>query len=311
MIYLLLTIILTLAIMLIYLIYQKRSVDQQLEYISKKVHDIRANQTDETLKLFTSDVGIQSLMQSINEMILDKRQTEVRNRRYQNSMRKMLSNISHDLKTPLTVINGYTESLQTNVNMSEDEKQDVLKTIHSRSKELVDLVNVFFDLTKLESEDMVLPLERLKVRDICNETVLAFYDLVTSKNLEMSIDIPETDCYIHGNTDALKRILQNLISNAIEYGSDGKIIGLKVACENNLVAISVWDKGLGIAEKHHDNVFERLYTLDDSRNKKYQGSGLGLTITKRLVEKMNGSISLKSQPNELTEFKVIFPQLTL
>jgi len=311
MIYLLLAIILVLVILLIYMIYQKRNMDHQIDYIAKKIKEITVNQTDETLKLFTSDAHVQSLMQNINEMIVEKRHIEVENTRYQDSMRKMLSNISHDLKTPLTVINGYIESIQSNSKMSDEEKQAVLKIVSNRSKELVGLVNVFFDLAKLESEDMVLPLERLKVRDVCNETVLTFYDLVTSKNLEMSIDIPEDDYYIQGNADTLQRILQNLISNAIQYGSDGKVIGLKLFCENNTVTIVVWDKGPGIIEKYQDNVFERLYTLEDSRNKKYQGSGLGLTITKRLVENMNGCISLSSQPNKLTEFKVTFPELTL
>lgn len=311
MIFLLLAIILILVILVIYMMCQKRSVDHQIEYISKKLDQITVNQTEETVKLFTSDASIQSLLQSINEMITAKRHIEVKNTRYQESMRKMLSNISHDLKTPLTVINGYIESIQSNTRISDEEKQDMLKIVHKRSNELVNLVNVFFDLAKLESEDMDLPLERLKVRDVCNETVLTFYDLVTSKNLEMSIEIPEEDYYIRGNADTLQRILQNLISNAIQYGSGGKVIGLRLYCENNDVTIAVWDKGPGITEKYQESVFERLYTLEDSRNKKYQGSGLGLTITKRLVENMNGCISLTSQPYKRTEFKVTFPELTL
>lgn len=98
--------------------------------------------------------------------------------------------------------------------------------------------------------------------------------------------------------------LNNLISNAIQYGFDGKMIGLKLRVDEKSVYIDVSDKGKGINEVHKDRVFERMYTLEDSRNTHYQGSGLGLTITKRLVEQMGGNISLDSKPFQKTTFTV-------
>lgn len=301
---------LVLLVLLLGYVYKTRQLRQQVKYISCKVDEITKNHSDETIKTFTSYKEIQNLMESINEMVIDKQQLDATNKRYQESMRKMLSNISHDLKTPLTVINGYIESIQNNPNLDEDEKRVILSKVQNRSQELIELVNVFFDLVKLESEDHRLELERINVSEICRMTVLAFYELVESKHLEMSIDIPEDDLYILGNEDAVKRILQNLLSNAINYGYEGKVLGITLYSDKDCVMLSVWDQGRGILEKYQEDVFERLYTLEDSRNKDYQGSGLGLTITKRLVENMNGTIGLSSRPYEKTEFTVKLPKLT-
>ena len=109
-----------------------------------------------------------------------------------------------------------------------------------------------------------------------------FYDLVTTKGFQVHIDIPERNIYALGNVEVLGRVLNNLISNAITYGDDGKTLGMTLRDDETSVYIDVWDKGKGIDESHIDKVFERMYTLEDSRNRSYQGSGLGLTITKRL-----------------------------
>ena len=111
-----------------------------------------------------------------------------------------------------------------------------------------------------------------------------------------------------GDAQAMKRILGNLIQNALRYGADGRYLGISVAREDRGLAIRVTDRGKGIVEENQDKIFERLTTLEDSRNKKYQGSGLGLTITKRLTEAMGGSIRVKSRPYRETVFTLFFPQ---
>ena len=134
--------------------------------------------------------------------------------------------------------------------------------------------------------------------------------MLLSKGLQVEIDIPERNFYILGNEHALNRILSNLISNSIRYGSDGGVFGLTLREDKGSIAVEVWDKGKGIAEVHQDRVFDRLYTLDDARNPQFQGSGLGLSISKRLTEAMNGSIHLRSKPFEKTNFTCIFKQMT-
>ena len=105
---------------------------------------------------------------------------------------------------------------------------------------------------------------------------------MTSKGFHVHIDIPERNIYALGNVEVLGRVLNNFISNAITYGDDGKTLGMTLRDDETNVYIDVWDTGKGIDESHIDKVFERMYTLEDSRNRLYQGSGLGLTITKDL-----------------------------
>ncbi|MFD3158827.1 sensor histidine kinase (plasmid) [Haloimpatiens sp. FM7330] len=106
----------------------------------------------------------------------------------------------------------------------------------------------------------------------------------------------------------MNRVLKNLLDNAVKYGSDGKYIGISVETFKNTVCIGIEDHGKGILEKHKENIFERMYTLEDSRSKDYEGSGLGLAICKELVEHMNGKIELTSIPNKKTLFNIILPK---
>jgi signal transduction histidine kinase len=219
-------------------------------------------------------------------------------------MRKMLSNISHDLKTPLTVVLGYIETMKLDDNIDYEERKALLTKVENKTIEVLELINKFFDLAKLESGDKDIPLTQVNMNEICRKSILAFYDILTSKGFQVIIDIPEENIYSKGNEEALERIMNNLISNSIKYGNDGMIVGLSLKADEEYVYVEVWDKGKGIGEIYKDRIFERMYTLEDSRNKLYQGSGLGLTITKRLVEKLEGEIFVNSKPNEKTSFTV-------
>ncbi|MOA18680.1 Sensor protein SrrB [compost metagenome] len=104
-------------------------------------------------------------------------------------------------------------------------------------------------------------------------------------------------------------MLNNLVSNAIRYGGEGRVLGLKLSSDDRYVSIEVWDRGRGISASHQELVFDRMFTLEESRNKGFQGSGLGLAITKRLVEEMGGEITLVSTPFERTAFTVKLKRL--
>ncbi len=287
----------------------KRRTDS-LKYMYNKLNSIIENETSEKLLTFTSDREIIAFLNSINNLLEHNQKMLAEYTKSEISMRKMLSNISHDLKTPLTVILGYIETMRLDNNMANEERDSMLLKVQSKANELIELINKFFDLTKLESGDKDIPLTRININEVCRKNILTFYDILTCKGIEVIVDIPETNIYVLGNEEALDRIINNLISNAIKYGSSGNIIGLSLKGDNEFACVSIWDKGKGINEIHKDNVFERMYTLEDSRNKQYQGSGLGLTITKRLVEKLGGTISLYSKPNEKTIFSFKLKRIT-
>ncbi|AQY41028.1 HAMP domain-containing histidine kinase [Bacillus thuringiensis] len=294
----------------IYMQYKMRkNSSKNLRYTYEKLESIVNDKTGETLLVMTDDLELQKLLVAINQLLDAKQKTNADHAKVEISMRKMLSNISHDLKTPLTVILGYTEMLNKDKTISEEEQQILLEKVHTKTLEVMELIHKFFDLAKLESGDKAIEMTKVNMNEVCREKILSFYDLVTTKGFQVHIDIPERNIYALGNVEVLGRVLNNLISNAITYGDDGKTLGMTLRDDETSVYIDVWDKGKGIDESHIDKVFERMYTLEDSRNRSYQGSGLGLTITKRLVEAMDGEIHLSSKSYEKTIFTVVLKKM--
>ena len=289
---------------ILYQYFSQKARNENLIYIKRKLKKILNENNEERVLVVTDDKVLKDLLLEINKLLENNQKILAEYRKKEDSMRKMLSNISHDLKTPLTVVLGYIETINLDKDMHSDEKEVLLEKVHDKTIEVIDLINKFFDLAKLESGDKDISLTRININEVCRKNILNFYDILNSKGFEVDINIPEKDLYAFGNEEALDRILNNLLSNAVKYGTDGKFIGLSIEENEKSIYIHVIDKGRGIEEDKIDRVFERMYTLEDSRNRVFQGSGLGLTITKRLVEKMNGEIFLKSTPNKTTSFTV-------
>lgn len=289
---------------ILYQYFSQKARSENLVYIKGKLKQILNDNSEEKVLVVTDDKVLKDLLSEINKLLENNQKILAEYRKKEDSMRKMLSNISHDLKTPLTVVLGYIETINLDKDMHNDEKEVLLEKVQDKTIEVIDLINKFFDLAKLESGDKDISLTRININEVCRKNILNFYDILNSKGFEVDINIPEKDLYVFGNEEALDRILNNLLSNAVKYGTDGKFIGLSIEENEKFIYIHVMDKGRGIEEDKIDKVFERMYTLEDSRNRDFQGSGLGLTITKRLVEKMYGEIFLKSIPNKTTSFTV-------
>ncbi|MDM5190225.1 HAMP domain-containing histidine kinase [Bacillus sp. DX4.1] len=305
-----LAVIIFILVGIIYFQYHvQKNKSANLRYAYAKLQEIVEKQTGEKLLVVTDDRELQSLLVVINHLLDAKQKTNADHAKVEISMRKMLSNISHDLKTPLTVILGYTEMLNTDKTMNKEEQQALLEKVHVKTLEVMELIHKFFDLAKLESGDKEIEMTRVNMNEVCREKILSFYDLLTTKGFDVHIDIPEKNVYALGNAEVLGRILNNLLSNAIAYGYDGKTLGITLRSDDMCAYVDVWDRGKGIDESHIDKVFERMYTLEDSRNRLYQGSGLGLTITKRLVEALGGEIHLSSTPYEKTIFTVMLKKM--
>ncbi|ANE46516.1 histidine kinase [Paenibacillus swuensis] len=288
----------------------RRKLTQNIHVISDKIAEIIEQETAEKVLLQTNQHAIQLMLIQTNRLLAYNQKVIADYAKTKDGLKKLISNMSHDLKTPLTVILGYAEKLNQDSTMSEEEKKHVITRLNHKVNGLVALLNQFFDLVKMESEDYKIPLRKLSLNEICRQSVLEFYDLLLSKGLQVELDIPEQPLYILGNEHALHRIFSNLITNSIRYGSDGGVFGVTLREVGDTVAVDFWDRGKGIAEVHHDRVFERLYTLDDARNLQFQGSGLGLSISKRLTESMKGTMALSSKPFEKTTFTCIFKRMT-
>lgn len=292
------------AILLITVLYQqfafRTGIQKKIQKISEKLKEITDTNSSERVMVFTENKELMELAAQINRLLENHLKVKADYCRSEIASKKMLSNISHDIKTPMTVILGYLEIMRIN-RTSTDE---MLGKIEQKAENVMELINQFFTLAKLESGDMDIELSRIDVCEVCRESILDFYGILTNKNFQVDIDIPETSVYVHGNKEAIQRILFNLISNVIRYGADGKYLGISLRTDKNAVFIDVIDKGKGIDKNFAASVFDRLFTMEDSRNRNIQGNGLGLTISKNLALQLGGDIILDSTPNIKTVFSV-------
>lgn len=272
----------------------------KLRAISDKLKEIIEKDSDEQITVFTENKDLMELAAQINALLEKYLKTKADYRRSEITSKKMLSNISHDIKTPMTVILGYLEIMQ----LSETPSDEMLKKVERKAQSVMELINQFFTLSKIESGDMDIELSRVDICEMCRESVLDFYELLSNKKFYVKVDMPETPIYIQGNKEALQRILFNLISNVIRYGADGKYLGISLRDDDRNVYVDVTDKGKGIDRAFADSIFDRLFTMDDSRNRNIQGNGLGLTIAKNLAQRLGGTITLESIPHVKTTFTV-------
>ncbi|WP_411336268.1 sensor histidine kinase [Ruminococcus gauvreauii] len=282
----------------------RRKQKRQLWYLGRKLREIRMEESRERILIPDAKEELREVCTELNCFLEAKEEAERDFRSRESAIRMMLSNVSHDLKTPLTVVLGYVEMLR-----ERRPQEEMIGKVDAKVQEVLALVNQFFDLAKLKSGDRELRAEPVNVSAACRNTVLQFYQMMTNMQFQVELVIPEIPVYIMGDEDALTRVLENLLSNAVKYGAEGRYFGLSMWTADGDVCIRVTDHGRGIPARHKDAVFERMYTLEDSRSRNFQGSGLGLAISKTLTERMKGKIVLESIPWKHTDFTVSFPQV--
>lgn len=296
--------ILTLALIsfIIFLLLQHFHLLQEVKKISQVTRGIRAGNLNLRYRLRTSQRDMEDLGGELNQLVDYFQNAFERIKFLEEERKRMIANISHDLRTPLTSLLGYMEALKQDATLTAEEKEDFLRIAADKGNALLVLLQDFFELAKLEADDFELNLRKVDLVEIVPEILLGFYpDFVKAAIIPVT-KIPDASLYVNGDEVCLRRILNNLLSNTLRYGQDGKEIGIALREEESLVWIDVWDRGKGISAQDIPHIFERLYTGEASRNTSLQGTGLGLTITKNLVEKQGGRIMVTSTPNDKTIF---------
>lgn len=296
--------------LVVLVVYQRfifgRGIQKKLKDMGDTLEHILDTDSDEKVMVFTDDKALIHLSSQINRLLDERQKIRADFIRAEISSKNMLSNISHDIKTPMTVVLGYLEIIR----LEEGADNKLLEKVEQKAQKVMDLINQFFTLSKLESGDTHIDMVRVNLSECCRENVLDFYELLTREEFHVDIAIPEEAVFVLGNEQALQRIMINLISNVIRYGSDGKYLGIAVHTDETYAYLDVTDKGKGIEKAFAKTVFQRLFTMEDSRNREIQGNGLGLTIAKNLAVKMGGDITLNSEPNSRTTFSVKLKRLT-
>lgn len=218
---------------------------------------------------------------------------------------EFFTNASHELKTPLTSIRGYSELLRQHAITDPDQIDHCLDCVLKESDHMTKLINDILTISKLEAKDYVVQKSHIKLKDLL-ENVLNSLS-VQAKAMNLDIDASCENVTVYANLDHIQGILYNLISNAIKYNKpNGKIIIIIKERLDNIL-IKVIDTGIGISKEDQEKVFQRFYRVDKQRSKIVAGTGIGLAIVKHIVQFYNGSISLKSKENEGTSIEISLP----
>ncbi|MCC5466918.1 HAMP domain-containing sensor histidine kinase [Pelosinus baikalensis] len=225
----------------------------------------------------------------------------------QQTRRNFFSNISHELKTPLSCIKATTEALIDGIAVNDQERTHYLERILAETDRMSRLVHDIMDIEQLESGRMCIKQERFDIAALLLHQADTIEMLLKKKNLSLLLRIQTDKRYVLGDADRFAQVLDNLLSNAIRYAPSGSHIGLLLTEENKWLQVSISDQGEGIASEDLPLIWERFYRVDKSRDRSLGGSGLGLSISLGLMEAMGGTITVESEKGKGTMFKIRIP----
>ncbi|SFF17961.1 His Kinase A (phospho-acceptor) domain-containing protein [Paenibacillus catalpae] len=294
--------IVALLLVIFIVLFKYVQLQNEMKNITRTTAEVRSGNLNLRYRLHTNHKALSELGAELNRLVDYFQKAFERTRFLEEERKRMIANMSHDLRTPLTSLLGYMEALQQDTSLSAEEKEAFLRVAVNKGDDLLALLQDFFELARLETDDSTPDLERINLTELVHEVLIDFYPELTKAGLTPVIEMPDSPLYVRGNKAFLRRIMNNLLSNSLRYGTDGGEIGIRIREQSGSVLVDVWDKGQGIAAHDLPYIFERLYTGEASRNASLRGTGLGLTIVKNLVEKQGGQITAHSAPNEKTIF---------
>lgn len=290
----------------LFVIWLNRKIKKPLKKLNNAMISLADGNDNEIIEY----KGPSEFMQICNDfnIMADKlSESKKYNELLETEKQKMIADISHDLKTPITIIQGYAKALTDGI-ISKDEEEKYLKIIYQKSNNITELIDVFHEYSKLEHTDFTLNLKEKDISEFVRAYVAEKYEYIYDIGLFMDVDIPEKECICKIDEVQLKRAFENIISNSIKHNEEGITLYIYFIEKKDYCKIIIGDNGIGIPKEIKENVFDAFVVGDDSRNTK-QGSGLGLAITKKIIEKHSGSIKLLSSKRDLsTAFEIKLPK---
>ncbi|NMM63997.1 HAMP domain-containing histidine kinase [Clostridium sp. P21] len=277
------------------------SLKTGVEQIAKGNYEVRIE------KKVYNEIGI--LIDEFNKMAEKLEQGEKLKKEYEENRKTLIANISHDLKTPITSINGYVEAILDGVAHSPDTINSYLKTIHSNIDYINRLIDDLFLFSKLDMQKVDFKFEKVKIKPFMQDLMEEFAFVLGEKNIKFSFtDKIEREIEVNIDGKRIYQTIRNIIGNAVKYGEKETLaisIGLKD--EKDHIKIIISDNGPGIAPDKLPYVFDRFYRIDTERTKDLMSTGLGLAIAKEMVEAHGGKISVQSILSEGSTFIVELP----
>lgn len=253
--------------------------------------------------LTTEEKGeIGELYRNYEDMRLRLKESTDEKFEHEQKNRELVSNISHDLKTPITSIKGYVEGIMDGVADTPEKMDKYIRTIYDKANDMDRLINELTTYSGIDTNRIPYNFRRINVTDYFGDCVEEVGLDLDSKNIELNYDaLVEPSTQIIADPEQLKRVINNIISNSVKYMNKGKgVIDIRILDELDSIRVEIEDNGMGIAAKDLPNIFERFYRTDASRNSSKGGSGIGLSIVKKIIEDHGGYIWATSKENEGT-----------
>ncbi|WP_195988285.1 HAMP domain-containing sensor histidine kinase [Clostridium sp. D53t1_180928_C8] len=272
----------------------KREFRRIRKEINNNLNDyinIKTKSVDKDLEALVAEVNL--IFDSKQKVVAEKKKTE-------EELRASIANMSHDLRTPLTSIMGYLQMIRLE-NISENDKNEYMDIVEKRTKSLQQLISSFYDLSRIEGNEYNFQYKKVNLNNILCENIAIFYNDFINNNIEPIIESDEDIKEIISDEGAITRIFSNLIGNMIKHGENFVKITLKQ--EEDVIITEFINKATELTEENVDKLFERFYTVDKSRSDR--NTGLGLYITKVLVEKLGYNITATID-NENLVIKIIW-----
>lgn len=292
------------------------SINKKISESIEVLDDIKKGNGNRKILSKDND-NFSEIIYKINEIVYlyEEKLTEFRKK--ENANNQLLTSLSHDIRTPLTSIIGYTDAMKKellkdglndkydlqNVIENNNVIENYIDIVREKSYYLKEYLDNVFDWFKLNSNEFYLDLKDTEITELSRNIIKSWIVIFEEKDIDFDIEIEEKEIICNLDQNAYARVINNIIQNAVEH-SKTKKIQISIKESNKKIFITIKDFGVGIEPDDLEHIFDRLYKCDKARNK--VGSGLGLYITKELIEKMNGCIDVKSEIGEGTEFEITF-----
>lgn len=270
------------------------SFKKDIKNINDNLNIIRNNNTNKRITSLSMDKKIIELINEINSILDDKDKERIYYEKNNKNIKEMITNISHDLKTPLTSIKGYIQYVN-NRSMDKEEIKNYLDIVNEKALVLQELLDSFFELSNIEEKKYIKEIEKINVNTIFTEIILSFYEDFNLKKIEPKVFISEENILALADKKALKRILVNLIQNVLKHAKTEVLIELY--CNDKNVFIKFKNKAPNLKEADIELLHNRFFTIDKSRS--YGNNGLGLYIAKKLTEQIGGKFNIDLENNNL------------
>lgn len=270
-----------------------RGITRRIDIINKATKEIAEGKFDTRIE-FKSRDELTELAGGFNAMAESLKKSDA-------SMKDFVSNAAHELRSPMTSINGFVEGMLDGT-IPEEKYGEYLKIVSGEGKRLTNLVNSMLDLSRIESGRESIVMSNFDICELIRRVVIRFGQKIENKGIIPVLDLPENKLTVKADSDKIERVLQNLTDNAIKFTGEDKHIIFSCKQKDGKVFVSVKDEGAGISEEDLKYIWERFYTVDKAHTGKKRGTGLGLAIVKSIIDLHGQKITVNSTQGQGTEF---------